>query len=304
MVGGARMSAQAIKTSGGDRAFYAVIYSGILLLTLSVLYPVIYVISSSLSSGIAVSSGKVVLLPVDFSLEGYNRVFQYQRVWTGYRNTLFYTVFGTLNNVIMTLICAYPLSRRDLAGHKYFMLLFVFTMYFNGGLIPNYLLMRGIGYLNTIWVIIMPGAFSVYMMIVCRTFMQSSIPADILEAAKIDGCSDFRYFIMFILPLSKPIIAVMTLQYAVGHWNSFFSSFIYLTNRNLYPLQIFLREILVMSQITPSDFINEGTLSIMQGMADLIKYALIVVATAPIMCVYPFIQKYFVQGIMIGSLKG
>ena len=293
-----------VKLIREDRAFYIGIYAIIILLSITVLYPIIYVISSSFSSGAAVSTGQVILWPVDFSIEGYRRVFQYDRVWIGYRNTIFYTIAGTFNNVIMTLICAYPLSRKELPGRNVFMFIFVFTMYFSGGLIPSYLLMRSIGYTNTIWAMIMPGAFGVYQMIVCRTFINSTIPGEMLEAAKIDGCSDARYFMMFIVPLSKAIIAVMTLQYAVGHWNSYFSAYIYLTNKSLFPLQVFLREILVMNQIQASDFTDEETLRIMQGMADLLKYSLIVVATAPIMCIYPFIQKYFVQGIMIGSLKG
>ena len=293
-----------VKLIREDRAFYIGIYAIIILLSVTVLYPIIYVISSSFSSGAAVSTGQVILWPVDFSIEGYRRVFQYDRVWIGYRNTIFYTIVGTFNNVVMTLICAYPLSRKELPGRNIFMFIFVFTMYFSGGLIPSYLLMRSIGYTNTIWAMIMPGAFGVYQMIVCRTFINSTIPGEMLEAAKIDGCSDARYFMMFIVPLSKAIIAVMTLQYAVGHWNSYFSAYIYLTNKSLFPLQVFLREILVMNQIQASDFTDEETLRIMQGMADLLKYSLIVVATAPIMCVYPFIQKYFVQGIMIGSLKG
>jgi len=294
-----------VKLLREDKLFYVIVYTIITVLTISVLYPIIFVISSSLSSGTAVSTGQVILWPVDFSIEGYKKVFAYSDVWIGYRNTIFYTVTGTINNVLMTLICAYPLSRRDLPGRKYFMFFFMFTMYFGGGMIPSYLLMRDIGYINTIWAMIMPGAFSVYQMIVCRTFINSNIPWEMLEAAKIDGCSDFKYFYMFVLPLSKPIIAVMTLQYAVGHWNSYFSAYIYLIDDNLFPLQVFLREILVMSQIEQSsEIIDEETRSIMQGMADLLKYALIVVATAPIMCFYPFIQKYFVQGIMIGSLKG
>lgn len=298
------MSAVHIRLARQDRVYYCFVYTLITVLTLIVLYPIIYILSSSFSSGAAVSSGKVILLPVDFSVEGYRRVFQYTAVWIGYRNTLFYTVVGTTNNVLMSMICAYPLARRDLPGRRFFMLLFVFTMYFSGGMIPSYLLMKEIGYINTIWAMIMPGAFSIYQMIVCRTFIQSTIPNDMLEAARIDGCSDFRYFINFVLPLSKAILAVMTLQYAVGHWNSYFSAYIYLTKKELFPLQIFLREILVMNQMSASDFTDEETLMIMQGMADLLKYALIVVATVPIMCFYPFIQKYFVQGIMIGSLKG
>lgn len=287
-----------------DKIFYSIVYVTIIILTLSVLYPIIYILSSSFSSGEAVSSGKVLLFPVDFSLEGYRRVFENARVWIGYRNTIFYTVVGTLNNVFMTLICAYPLARRNLPGRKFFMLFFVFTMYFSGGMIPSYLLMRSIGYVNTIWAIIVPGSFSIYQMIVARTFINSTIPEELFEAATIDGCSDFCYFAKFVVPLSKAIITVMTLQYAVGHWNSYFRAYIYLSNKNLFPLQVFLREILVMNQIESTEFTDPETQMIMQGMADLLKYSLIVVATLPIMLIYPFIQKYFVQGVMIGSLKG
>lgn len=287
-----------------DKIFYAIVYTVIVLLTLSVLYPIIYILSSSFSSGEAVSSGKVLLFPVDFSLAGYRRVFENSRVWIGYRNTIFYTVVGTLNNLFMTMICAYPLSRRGLPGRKGLMLFFVFTMYFSGGMIPSYLLMRSLGYINTVWAIIVPGSFSVYQMIVARTFINSTIPEELFEAATIDGCSDFRYFQTFVVPLSKAIITVMTLQYAVGHWNSYFRAYIYLSNKNLFPLQVFLREILVMNQIESSDIVDLETQAIMQGMADLLKYSLIVVATLPIMLIYPFIQKYFVQGVMVGSLKG
>ena len=293
-----------VKLSRQDRTFYIIVYCIVTFLTLTVLYPVIFVISSSFSSGAAVSTGQVVFLPVDFSLEGYRRVMEYREVWLGYRNTIFYTVVGTVNNVAMTMICAYPMSRKDLPGKKYLTWFFLVSMYFGGGLIPTYLLMRDIGYLNTVWAIIVPGSFSVYQMIVARTFINNNVPHEMLEAAKIDGCSDFRYFLMFVLPLSKAILAVLTLQYAVGHWNSYFSAHIYLTKKELYPLQSFLREILVMSNINVDEQLDPETADIIRGLAEAMKYALIVVATAPIMCVYPFIQKYFVQGIMIGSLKG
>ena len=296
--------ANKINHSRGDRVFYTINYTVIIILTISVLYPLIYILSSSFSSGRAVSSGKVILLPVDFSIEGYKRVFQNPRVYIGYRNTIFYTVVGTFINIFITLFCAYPLSRRELPGRKFFMYMFVFTMYFSGGMIPTYLIVRNLNMTNTVWAMLIPGALSVYWMIITRTFIQSTIPEEMMKAAMIDGCSYIRYFFSFILPLSKAIIAVIALQYAVGHWNSYFSAFIYLTDKDLYPLQLFLREILVMSQMSYTDFTDIETATIMQGMADLIKYALIVVATVPILCVYPFIQKYFVKGIMIGSFKG
>ena len=294
-----------VKLPTEDRIFYTVTYIIVTLLTISVLYPIIFVISASFSSGPAVTGGQVVLWPVDPTLEGYKRVFANSDIWLGFRNTIFYTVFGTLGNVTMTMITAYPMSRSDMPGKKWFTYFYLVSMYFGGGMIVMYLLFKDIGYINTIWAILVPGSFSIYQMIVARTFINNNIPNEMMEAAKIDGCSDFRYFFLFVLPLSKAILAVLTLQYAVGHWNSYFSAHIYLTDQNLYPLQSFLRQILVLSNIdVETTNLDDATLEQMRGLTDIIKYALIVVATVPIMCVYPFIQKYFVQGIMIGSLKG
>ena len=293
-----------IRLSPGERAFYITAYAIIALLVLLVLYPLIYVLSASFSSPVAVTTGKVVLFPVDFSLEGYRAVFSYPDVWLSYRNTIFYTVTGTALNVAMTMICAYPLARRGLPHKGFFMFLFSFTMMFGGSMIPGYLLMRDLKLLNTVWALIIPGAMSVYQMIVARTFIQSTIPEELLEATQVDGCSDFRFFFQFVLPLSKAVIAVITMQYAIGHWNDYFNAFLYLSKKELYPLQIVLRRILVMSEIAAGDVDDPDLATALMGMADLLKYSLIVVATAPILCVYPFIQKYFVQGIMVGSLKG
>ena len=293
-----------IRKSTDDRIFYCFVYTVLTVLTVSLLYPIIYVISSSLSSGLAVSTGKVVLWPVDFSIEGYKRVFGYTKVWIGYRNTVFYTVAGTFINVLITLLCAYPLARRTLPHRNIIMFLFSFTMIFSGGMIPTYLLISSLGMMNTIWAMLIPGALGVYQMIVTRTFIATTIPLELLEATQIDGCNDIMFFSMFVVPLSKAVIAVIALQYAVGHWNSYFNAYLYLSDNKLYPLQLYLREILVLSQIDTSELIDEDTLVRMQGMADLLKFALIVVATAPIMCLYPFLQKYFVTGIMIGSIKG
>lgn len=207
-------------------------------------------------------------------------------------------------NVFVTMICAYPLERRGLPYKSFFSFLFAFTMLFSGGLVPTYLLARNLHLLNTRWALIIPGAMGVYQMIVTRTFLVANIPQDLLEMSQIDGCNDFRFFWSFVLPLSKAVIAVTAMQYAVGHWNSWFSAFLYLSDDKKYPLQMMLRRILVMNQIKASDYVDEETLVAMEGMADLLKYSLIVVATVPILCAYPFIQKYFVKGIMIGSLKG
>ena len=293
-----------IRLSTGEKVFYAIAYTIITLLILAVAYPLIYIVSASFSSASAVSSGQVILWPVEPSLKGYETVFNYPSIWRSYANTIFYTTTATLLNIAMTMICAYPLARKGLPHKGFFTFLFSFTMMFSGGMIPSYLLMRDLHLLNTRWALILPGAMAVYQMVVTRTFIQSTIPTELLEATQVDGCSDFRFFFQFVLPLSKAVIAVIALQYAIAHWNDYFHAFLYLSNDELYPLQITLRKILIMSQIANSEIEDPELAAAMVGMADLMKYALIVVASAPIMCIYPFIQKYFVQGVMIGSLKG
>lgn len=297
-------SKNAVQRSRDDKLFYSISYAFVILLTLIVLYPLIFIVSASFSSANAVSSGRVVLFPVEPSIMGYQRVFENERVWTGYANTILYTGLGTLINVFMTLICAYPLARKKLPRKGFFTFLFTFTMLFSGGMIPSYLVMRDLKILNTVWVMVLPGAIDISQMIVTRTFLRSTIPDELLEATQIDGCNDFRFFTMFVLPLSKAVIAVIAMQYAIGHWNSYFNAMIYLSDSSKYPLQIFLREILIMNDIDTSDIVDEELAIAMQGMADLLKYSLIVVATAPILCIYPFVQKYFVKGVMMGSLKG
>jgi len=295
-----------VRLSTSDKIYYTIVYSIILVLTILVLYPLIFVISSSFSSGQAVTNGRVVLWPVEFSIESYKKVYEYRVIWTGYRNTIFYTTVGTLWNVSMTACAAFALSRPKLPGRGWLMFMFAFTMLFNGGLIPNFLLIRDLGLYNTPWVLIIPGAISVYNMIITRTFFQNSIPAELGEAAVVDGCSDFRYFFAILLPLSKAVLAVITLYYAVGHWNSYFSAMIYLNTRSLWPLQLFLREILINNQFSAEMLttMTDDEIRKLQGMSDLLKYAFIVVATVPILMVYPFIQKYFAKGVMIGSIKG
>lgn len=287
-----------------DRIYYALIYFFAIALLLAVLYPIIFIVSASFSSPFAISSGQVVFLPVDPGLQGYQAVFKDPRILTGYRNTIFYTVTGTLINVFMTLICAYPLARKKLPHRGPLTFFFTFTMLFSGGMIPSYLLLRDLHMLNTVWAMLIPGAISVYSMIITRTFIATAIPDELLEATQIDGCSDFRFFFLFVLPLSKAVIAVIAMQYAVGHWNAYFNAFIYLTKTELYPLQVFLREILVMNQIAANNITDPETAVAMQGLADLLKYSLIVISSAPILCIYPFFQKYFVKGVMIGSIKG
>lgn len=292
-----------IRLHRSDRFFYAVVHIVMAFMLLITLYPIIYVLSASFSSPQAVSVGRVVLWPVEPSLRGYEEVFKYSAIWRGYANTVFYTVLGTLINVTMTLFAAFALSKKTLPGIRFFTFLFSFTMLFSGGLIPNYMLNRSLGIINTRWVMLLPGAISVYNMIVTRTFI-SNIPAELNEAAQIDGCSDIRYFFAILLPLSRAVIAVIALYYAVGHWNAYFNALLYLSRRELYPLQIFLREVLILNSVDTTSILDPEEAQALEGMRDLLKYSMIVVSTAPILCVYPFLQKYFAKGVMVGSVKG
>jgi len=293
-----------IQDSAEDKVLYAVVNTFLIVFMLVVAYPLFFVLSSSFSSGEAVSAGRVLLWPVDFSVRGYEAVFKHKNILTGYRNTLLYTVIGTMFNIAVTMICAYPLSRRDMQWKRFYMIIFVITMYFGGGLIPTYIVINKLGLINTFWVMVVPGLMGVYNMIVARTFIMSTIPLEVLESAQIDGCSDVHYFFRIVLPLSKAIIAVMGLFYGVGHWNAYFNAMIYLSDPKRYPLQLILRQILVLNQINYNDMMDPELIAANIGMADLLKYSLIVVATLPILAIYPFAQKYFIKGIMVGSLKG
>ena len=301
-----------LRYSLGDSVFLAIVYLLLLFSFLIILYPILYVISASFSDPNAVAGGEMILWPINPSLRAYEYILHYGDIWTGYANTIFYTVAGTLLNLLFTLPCAYMLSRRDVVGRGIIMTLFVITMYFGGGLIPTYLNLNELGMINTRWSLLLPGVVSAYNLIVARTFFVNTIPWELQEAAFLDGCSDFRMFTKIILPLSSPIIVVMTLYYGVGHWNAYFNAMIYIRDRELYPLQVFLREILTMGQFASDAMQNGGDLSPEEMLAlskqtetaNMIKYAVIVVSTAPMLIVYPFLQKYFAKGVMIGSVKG
>lgn len=293
-----------IKTSKQDVLFYAVIYAIILLILIILLWPLIFIVSSSLSSKEAVMAGKVFLLPVSFSLEGYKAVFQTNEVLIGFRNTVLYTLFGTMLNVALTLIAAYPLSRKDLPYRRVWSFIFTFTMIFSGGMIPTYIVVNKLGLMNSPLAMILPTAMSVYNLMIARTFMENSIPGELLEAARVDGCDDIAYFWKILLPLSKPVIAVITLYYAVAHWNSYFNAFLYITDSRLNPLQLVLRNILLANQIDSAMTTDFDTMTSKQGLADVLKYSLIVVSTLPVMIMYPFVQKHFTKGVMIGAVKG
>jgi multiple sugar transport system permease protein/putative aldouronate transport system permease protein len=292
------------RISGGDRLFFLI--NDLILLTafLIVAYPIIYIFSASFSSPAAVMSNRVFLLPVEPSLEGYQAVLRESKVWVGYANTVFYTIIGTLINITLTVLCAYPLSRKDFIGRNFFMFVITFTMIFSGGMLPTYIVIKNLGLINTRWAMLLPSAISVYNVIITRTYYQTNISSELLDVALLDGCDNIRFLWKIVIPLSKPVTAVIVLFYAVAHWNAYFNAFIYLSNRQLFPLQLYLREILVQNQIT-SDMIYDAELAAAkQGLADLLKYSLIIVASLPIWCMYPFIQKYFVKGIMVGAIKG
>lgn len=295
----------------GDVVFVAVLYTVLALFFIIELYPMLYVVSASFSAPQAVTSGEMVLWPVRPSLDGYRYILQYGEIWSGYANTLFYTVVGTLLNLAVTLPAAYAVSRRDMKGAAGLMLFYMFTMYFGGGLIPSYLNIDGMGLYNTRTVIIIMGALSVYNLIVARTFFSSSIPWELHEAARIDGCNDFQIFFKIVLPLSAPIVVVLALYYGVGHWNEYFNAMIYLKDRAKFPLQLFLREILVQSKMVESA-ITEGGLSAEEmralmrqvDAANQIKYCVIIASTLPMLAIYPWLQKFFAKGVMIGAVKG
>lgn len=298
---GSRRSVR-IKESLGDRIFLTVTYILLTLVLIAVLYPLIYIVSSSLSSPSAVSAGKVWLWPVNVSLAGYEAVFRNGQVLTGYANSLFYTAAGTFISVSLNIMVAYPLSKKSFFGRTPLMVFITFTMLFSGGLIPTYLVVKSMGMIDTRWALLIPNAVWVWQVIIARTFFQTSIPDELSEAADIDGCSDIRYIFSVVLPLAKPIIAVLSLMYAVGQWNAYFDALIYLKSQSLYPLQLILRSILILGSGTGN--MDAGEMVKQQQMAELMKYSLIVVASLPVLVIYPFVQRYFVQGMLIGSVKG
>lgn len=290
-----------------DRVFEIINFIFLFFTLIIVLYPLVYVISASISDPVYVNQGTMWLYPRGITFEGYQRVFQNPEIWSGYRNTILYTVAGTAINLLFTVPGAYALSRKDLKGRGIMMGLIVFTMFFGGGLIPSFLLVSWLGMLNTVWALLIPNAVAVYNLIICRTFFQTNIPKELQESAEIDGCSNTVLFLKIVLPLSAPIIAVMALYYGVTHWNSYFSAIIYLKDRSLYPLQLILREILVQNQMNDTMLMTGDDMEAMAKqarIADIIKYAVMIVSSLPIIVIYPFMQRFFMKGVLIGSIKG
>jgi putative aldouronate transport system permease protein len=270
--------------------------------TCIVLYPLLFVIGASFSSPAAVLEGRVWLLPQGVNVQSYIRVFQDRSIMEGYMNTLIYTAVGTTVNIILTICAAYPLSRKDFAGGYALTLLFAFTMFFSGGLVPTYLMVKDLGLINSMWAVILPSAVSMWNIVIMRTFFRN-IPVELQESAQMDGCSNIRTLVSIVLPLSLPVIAVMVLFYGVSHWNSFFNALIYLSDIHKYPLQLIIRQILLQNQM--GDMVSAAETSTDQILlVEGIKYAVIVVSSLPVLLLYPFLQRYFVKGVMIGAIKG
>ena len=297
-----------IARSSGDRVFDAIIFILLTGIFLLVAYPLYFIIISSVSSPSAVAAGDVVWLPVGFNLAGYKAVFEEKTVMRGFVNALLYTVVGTLINLAVTIPTAYALSRDDFFGRKAVNFFYVITMFIGGGLIPTYIVVRSCGFIDSIWALTVPGAISVFNMIVARTFFKSTIPQELLEAAKLDGCGNSRFFFYIALPLSGAIIAIMVLYYGIGHWNAYFSALLYMNTPEKFPLQLVLRTILVQNSMQLSQVTNDpNALKALEGkrlVAELMKYSLIIISSIPVMILYPFVQKHFVKGVMIGSIKG
>ena len=289
-----------IKLTPVDRSFYVVVDVYLAICGIIVLLPLLHVLAQSLSDPMMVIAGRVSFFPINPTLDIYSQVIKSQNIMTGFMNTLFYAGVGTCLNLFMTVICAYPLARKGLWGRKVIVFIFTFTMMFGGGMIPTYLVIKQLGLIDTRAVMILPGAITVWNMIMCRTYFMSSIPEELYESASLDGASDIRILVSMVVPLSVPILAVMVLFYGVAQWNSWFPALLYISDRGLYPLQMVLREVLIQSDISNM----AGSSGDVEIIGDGLKYATMVVATLPIMCLYPFLQKYFVKGVMIGAVKG
>ena len=286
-----------------DRIFHITVLVLSILCFIVILYPLWFVVIASISNSDMVNRGEVVFWPRDIRFYGFQQIFQDARILTGYRNTLIYVVGGTVLNMIVTMPAAYALSRPDFKPRNMVMLYFVFTMYFSGGLVPTYMQINNLGLINTPTILLVMVLINTYNLIIARTFIQNTIPNDLYESASLDGCSHFRFFWSIVLPLSKAIISVEMLYYAVFHWNDYFNALIYTSNNDIQPLQMVLRRILLQNEAFANG--NGGVQGgYAQSSADQVKYAVIIVSTVPILCVYPFIQKYFEKGVMIGAVKG
>ena len=299
----ARSHAVRIGKTRADHVFDFMNYVILTICFLLVAYPLYFIVIASISDPVDVNAGRVIFYPMKVTMDGYNRILEYKSFFTGYRNTLIYTGVGTLVNMVLTVPAAYALSRKDLVGRNAFMMMIAFTMIFSAGLIPTYLHIRDLGLIDTMWALILPGAVSTWNLIVARTFFQQTIPDDLLEAAQLDGATNAQFFVQIVLPLSKSILAVLVLFYAVGHWNSYQNALYYITSDDKRPLQLVLRSILF--ENTMGDMVEDAAnLAAQQRLGDLIKYGIIIASSLPLLILYPFLQRYFILGVMIGAVKG
>ena len=291
---------------GSDRVFLLINYFLLTLIIVIIIYPLWYCVCCSFSSTSAVLRNKVWLWPVDFNVKAYAVVFENSKIISGFFNSIYYCITGSAWAIALTFLAAYPLSRSDLPGQKYFILYFMIVMFFNGGIIPNYLLLRQQGMLNTRWALIIPFVLSVYNVIICRTYFQQNIPKDLLEVSRIDGCGDIRFFLTIAMPLAKPVVAVMVLYHVVWRWNNYFNAMLYLNDASMFPLQMVLRDILFVLQMSSEQLgsMDPSAVQSSYNLMQLVRYSALVVGTLPMLIIYPFIQKNFVKGIMIGSVKG
>lgn len=289
-----------------DRVFDVVNVLFMVVMLIIFVWPLWFVVIASVSDPNEIWNGNVLLIPKGFTMVAYEALADYSMIWIGYRNTIIYTVVGTLVNLVMTVCAAYPLSRKDFMPRNFFMVMFMITMYFGGGLIPTYLVVSNLNLINTPWAMIIPGACSIYNVIIMRTYFINSIPHSLQEAAELDGANAFQFLMKVVLPLSKPIIAVVALYYAVGHWNDFYTALLYINDQDLLPLQSFLRDILMSNKMSLNNMqgLDASAAEAKMQLSQTLKYSVIIISTVPVLCVYPFIQKYFVKGIMIGSVKG
>ena len=307
-----KMKNKLTQDTAADQVFIVLVYAVLTFIGLMVLLPLLNVVACSFSSSMAVATYKVYIWPVGLNFRAYREIFNLKEIWLGYGNSFLYMVVGTAINLFVTILAAYPLSKKNLDGRNIIMVFFTFTMFFSGGLIPEYLVARGLGLVNNRLVMIILGALSVYNMIIMRTYFMNSIPAELTEAAEIDGASHIRQLIFIVLPLSMPVIAVLGLNFAIGHWNGYVKALIYLNDINKYPLQLIIRDYLLSNRVLEDILIKSFSgglystenMGEVLGLREVVKYAIIVVATLPMIVIYPFVQRYFVKGVMIGSLKG
>lgn len=299
----ARLGSIKRQVTYNDLIFNIILYGISAFILLIVVYPLYFIIIASFSNPTEVANGHVWFVPSQFTVDGYKEILRHGELWMGYRNTIVYTALGTVIGLAVNIPAAYALSRKDLVGRRFFTLYFVFTMFFGGGLIPTYFTIRNFGLYDSIWVMVLPFSVAVYHIIIARTFFDSSLPQGILDAAMIDGCGNLRFFFQIALPLSKAVLAVIALYTAVGQWNAYFNALVYIRTEELKPLQLVVRNILITNQAMAGT--GDGLAAQeARRLSELMKYAVIIVTTVPIMCVYPFVQKYFSQGVMIGAIKG